>query len=306
MDKANTIIHIGYPKTASTWFQREFFPRVENGLYIDRFLLLRKHIIDPSPFEFDAFKTKKIICSNLPKNKILLLSDEAFLGGNEYFVKEYALRLKNIFEKPKILIIIRNQKTILASKYSQYLKANGGTFRFKKYIYRENDFFRTDNILFDHLSLLKYDKVISYYKGLFGNDNVIIILFEDFTSNPALFSQNLAKRLNFVVNTNDISYSKRNEGLRRGMVPIARFINRFTSKNRFEKHYFFHIPFWYYISIRVINRLNKLPIFGKNIRPEMFLSKADCNKLYDIFKESNRKLIEEHGLKDIEKYGYPL
>ncbi|MDY0278372.1 MAG: hypothetical protein RBQ97_09855, partial [Acholeplasma sp.] len=72
------------------------------------------------------------------------------------------------------------------------------------------------------------------------------------------------------------------------------------------KHYFFHIPFWYYISIRVINRLNKLPIFGKNIRPEMFLSKADCNKLYDIFKESNRKLIEEHGLKDIEKYGYPL
>lgn len=306
MQKSNTIIHIGFPKTGTTWFQQEFFPRIENGLYIDRFKLLRKHIIYPNPFEFDAQTAYKVFKDLNTHDKVVLLSDEGFLGGNEFLIKEYASRLKSIFESPKILILIRSQKTIIASKYSQYLKANGGTYSFKKYIFKEKGFFRVDNIMFDHLSALMYDKIISFYKDLFGKENITVLLFEDFAKNPQQFSQNLAERFNLILNTDEISFNKRNEGLRRGMVPIARFINRFTSKNRFEKHYFFNIPFWYYISIRVINRLNKLPIFGKNIRIEMFLSKSDCNKLYDKFRESNRNLIKDHGLEGIKKYDYPL
>lgn len=36
------IIHIGYPKTASTWFQDEYFPEIENYDYlVDRWLFYK-------------------------------------------------------------------------------------------------------------------------------------------------------------------------------------------------------------------------------------------------------------------------
>jgi hypothetical protein len=103
-----------------------------------------------------------------------------------------------------------------------------------------------------------------------------------------------------------VSFAKQNEGLRRGVVAINRLVNLFTRETRFEKHYIVHIPFVYYVSVRLFKRLNKLSIFGKPFSIKRALSKKDYNWVLDFYRESNRQLIAKHELSSIADYGYPL
>ncbi len=306
MIKNKAFIHIGYPKTATTWFQYELFPFITNGHFIHRENTIREAFIYPTPFEFDAQKSEQLVDNALKKDSFPIISDEGFLAGNEYLVKDCAYRLKQVFENPEIIIFIRNQLTILPSKYSQYLKANGGTFSFKRFIKNNDQLSRINQIYFNNTSLMQYDRVIAFYKQLFGEEHVHVFLFEEFTENPQEFVKMFASKFGFEFDHWKINYKKKNEGLRRGMAPIARLLNRFTHLKRFEKHYFFSIPYWFPFTVRVINRLNKLPIFGKPLTISNFLNKKEVEEFKAIYKASNQRLIDEHNLEAIKKFNYPL
>src|SRR3989339_295042 len=104
------IIHIGFPKTATTWLQKEFFPNVANINFVQREDIIEK-ILRPNTFEIDFASTK-----NYFKNKKrTVICDEILVGGldacfgNGAFIKETGMRLKQIFDEAEIIIFIRNQ-----------------------------------------------------------------------------------------------------------------------------------------------------------------------------------------------------
>ncbi|MCB8964994.1 MAG: hypothetical protein H6536_08155 [Bacteroidales bacterium] len=306
MIEEHAIIHVGYPKTATTWFQEEFFPKITNAQLISRFETIRRAIVYPKPFDFNPEKAIEIIQKSFDNGKTPILSDEILISGNGYLVKERAMRLKQVFKNPEIIIFIRSQLTLLPSRYSYYLKKNGGTYSFKQFIKARNNYALNEIEQYDRIQTSLFDKTIEHYKQLFGDNHVHIYLYEDFANDPKAFIDRFCKEFKLSYKPDSICFNKRNEGLRKGIIPIARFLNIFTARNRYDKYYILNIPYWFPIAFRIINKLNKMPIFGKTISIKNLVSQKEITELQTQFHVSNQNLIDKHKLEAIKKYNYPL
>ncbi|MFA5647414.1 MAG: hypothetical protein WC951_03805 [Bacteroidales bacterium] len=309
MPHPNTIIHIGFPKTATTWFQYNFFPYVSNAFFLPRAEILRPLVLSQNPLLFSGEEVKKVINKQFTQNQkeLFILSDEGFLARNFFQIKDFAYRIKSLVENPQIVIFIRNQKTMLSSMYSQYLKSNGGTYNLKYYLFGHPRVTKWTNATsFDNMSLLKYDVIIQFYKELFGKSNIHIFLYEDFIKDPKKFCEKFSKKFNFQIDLNKLSYGKKNEGIRSGLIFLQRFLNSFTAGPKYEKHYIWHIPYMLSISFRTIKILNRFKIFGNSIKIHNHLSKKDYNTVLDYYRETNRNLIIKHNIKGIEEHKYPI
>ena len=122
------IFHIGYHKTASTWFQNYFYPKVNNYLYVKRDNI-RDHFYKGIPQDF-------------PKDCDLIFCDEELSGNihngglSGFLSKDVANKITD-FENPKVVILIRNQYDIIVSSYLQYIK-KGGNYSLDAYLYHQD------------------------------------------------------------------------------------------------------------------------------------------------------------------------
>jgi hypothetical protein len=57
---ATPIVHIGYPKTASTWFQRSFYPHVRAPAYVDR-ARVNAAFLDGNAYAFDPAQARETL-----------------------------------------------------------------------------------------------------------------------------------------------------------------------------------------------------------------------------------------------------
>ena len=128
-------LHIGYPKTGSTFLQSSFFNKLSQN-FIGRPYGLKDHYVEKllSNSNNKNFKknTKKIInyySSKFKKDKINILSVEDFLKFSFFTKKsqnnphQNIKRLKEVFSKigsVKIIFVIRSHKDILRSFYDEY------------------------------------------------------------------------------------------------------------------------------------------------------------------------------------------
>ncbi len=299
------LIHIGYPKTATTWFQNNFYPFINNANFIKR-EYIQENIIRPNSFDFSPDKVKKIF--NFDKKAIFceeMLIGSLYGWNNGAFAKENALRLKAIFPNANILIFIRNQFDIIASAYSQYIKI-GGNYCIDKFLYHKNLFDKNNNALLFSFNYLEYDKIIEFYNELFGQSNINVFLHEDFQSDNIKFLTNFKKIFDLEVDLNKINYEKKNVSYRKYLMHIALFSNIFTIKNILYKYYLINIPYWYSISRRVFSILNKYKIFGKEMSSLEILGKKNYEYIKNYYKESNNILYDELKIKKIAEYNYPL
>ncbi len=291
----NPLIHIGYPKTATTWFQKNFYPFVEDINFIKRKDVL-ENLIHPNSFNFNKDNIKGYFNSN---NRIIIC-EEIILGSNMLTVKKRALRLKAAFPDAKIVIFIREQADIIASKYYQYIKG-GGNYNIDKFV---SNFFA--NITLPKFAKYEYDKVIKLYYHLFRKENVYVFLYEDFLSNNIEFIKTFQERFNLIFNINNIDLTKKNEKYRKNIMRIAQLTNVFTNRKAHFKNYIIHVPYWYTITRKAFYFLNKYKIFGKIPSPLEILGKKNYNYIKDFFKESNNILYNELNLKKIAEYDYSL
>ena len=278
------IVHIGYPKTGTTWFQDNFYPYVENYKYFNReefknlFLLgSNKEIYDYSQKTYN--NSNHILCE-----------EEIINIKSGLSVEDKAKRLKLIFDNPKIIIFIRNQFDILESKYSEFLKS-GGSLSFEELI---NHLFKIGKI-----RQWNYYNQINIYNDIFGKENVNLFLYEDFNSNNMKFILNYSKLMEFEVNIDVINTSVKNPSINKMLIPVYRKTNaiaKIIDKKRTS--YISRTLQFGYKRISNIFRHNK-------INSDKLLSDETYNKVHNYFEDSNRKLISELGL-DIKKYHYPL
>lgn len=220
----NVVIHVGFPKAASTTLQKSLFSQhselINLGLYPTKNIGLDTHNSDKDAIYLRDDKLKSFYqnivrlnesdylrCDNhknfdhisssyLKKgHKTAVFSHEGlnsvFFANKDF--QEKANRLKSYIPDAKILIVVRNQYQWLQSQYRDHPFdprnfTNGKPMSF-------DDWFQTiveHNDTIKLLNNLNYYNVASCYRRLFGKEKVCVLQFETLVDSVESFSKKIA------------------------------------------------------------------------------------------------------------------
>lgn len=199
------VVHIGLPRTATTFMQHRIFPEIPGWHYYGiPFTQIqpdfnRMMYADDSVFNGAGFN--KLI-NGLPGEQVII-SNENFSGQSMYLHSgnrtRIAKRLKEAMPEATVVLFLRNQPDLLKSLYlialqDKETQSLDEFIRFSKPEY-ELDNYRNNPApeLFhyapfdtyhscEHAELYLYTPLVSLYKSLFKR--VEIFLYEDFKLNP--------------------------------------------------------------------------------------------------------------------------
>lgn len=183
-------IHIGYHKTASTLLQEDFFSKLPDVHFIGVSASkpcpeLQSLIYAPSS---DWPKEKGRFASLIKQGGCNLISSEELSGAGLWggasclaLRERTAQRLYDVFPRAKILIVIREQFSMLRSLYWQYVW-EGGLLSYRHFIRKAVD----DPAFFDARHLCYHD-LYRIYMDLFGQAHVRVLPYEKLLSDPEGF-----------------------------------------------------------------------------------------------------------------------
>lgn len=308
---ARAIVHIGYHKTATTWFQKRFYPLVENARCIPRDEV-RRAFLEDTAFNFDPARARERLAVGL--NETVTICEEGLSGYLHtgglagYLSKEMARRIKSVFPDADIVIFIRNQPSIITASYRQYVKG-GGTHSLRRYLFAEDylrgargEIAKCPHFTFDHF---EYAPLIAHYQELFGKERVHVFPYEAFRRAPAAFLEDFCSRLALEVDPEKLTQSASNRSYGLPTMWVVRFLNLLTNRTVFDKHYVIHVPYWYGLVRGVGEALNRLPGFNWFPGSEAFLGKRLAAWIAERYCRSNAAVETLTGL-SLAEYGYPL
>ncbi len=313
------VLHIGNHKTGSKTLQKHFFLNLKFRKFLgdpykpgSEIEELFERIKYQDFLSFDSQRAKELFnrlknSERLDKeNNPILISDESLttptLGGRMTADPGLiANRIKDLFGDVKILYVIRSQYTMLPSMYSQFVSPE---------IISQQDFEETikihlKNQLNGIMHGLRYDKICSHYKELFGMKNIKVIPYELLVNDPRSYYKEISEFIDEPLD-NEL---------------IDRFINIRENKRLNKSEIMWRKFSLKYERFRKKNNLKRLseytPYFKGNrielIFKKMFFNKKNNLKIPDEFEKiiheffgySNYRLQEMFGL-DLSKYDYPL
>jgi hypothetical protein len=218
------VVHVGYPKTATTTFQQHVFPHHPEIEYLgklipsfryadDRLYGLIDELLHRSTINFRGTTQLRTIIRHLctqTDRKCVLLSSESFIHPSVIDIGTVADRLHEALGPCKVLITIREQISAILSfywmhgRYGQYL-----TIGSKEetdcisYPISFSDWLRFQKSVADrnYLGTLHYDAVVRHYVGKFGANNVRVLLYEALKSDPDGYARDLGAFLGVDVPT---------------------------------------------------------------------------------------------------------
>ena len=283
------LFHIGYHKTATTWFQKKFYPLLKNYNQVDR-SKIRDFFYENKYQDFSS-KKNQIFCDEELSGNI---HNGAYLG----LLSENIATKISKFENPKVIIFIRNQYDIIVSSYLQYIK-EGGNYSFSRYI-EHKEFDRSNRSSLFSFKHFDYKNLIHKYQSLIGKENVYIYLFEDFITDQELFISSFIKDHNLEIDLNKVDFEKNNNSYSYVSLFFVRIINSFSRKNVLYKYYIIHLPFVYEYAREILRRIKIFPVKSRSFINDEF--RHIINKKYS---DSNKSIAKEYNL-DLDKYNYPL
>ena len=323
------IVHIGYPKTASTTLQLNLIGEL---IRLNKIFCIA-HVPGLTGY---AYKNKLNIYNcydyiltgkknnskikeelkNLGKinKKISVLSSESLAWVAQDTQKDHSKLpllinknaekihelFKKSFDKIIILIVIRNQKELCPSIYKEILEV----YKLPNYKTWINKILTNKGV---RNSFLNFNKQITTYQKLFGEKNVKVLLYEDLIYDQDYFFKQLGKIFNSTKNFTKKNFLKRKMNVNPYSFSInftlSDFITRFVAK------YIDHIlpdkvynilKNIYYLSLR---KLFKLIIFKKTTID--LTNNIDKKFVFNKFKKINKLLIKNGLNKNkLKKYNY--
>ena len=270
---------------------------------------VREIFLAKSAFLFDGEKAREELLQKWNGCNFLVceeeLSGNIHTGGHHGFLsKGIAERIYDSFPDAEIVIFIRNQPDIIASVYKQYVSM-GGTHLPHRYLHHPGvKPHRQPVFNFDHF---KYWNLINYYLELFGREQIHVFPYEKFVKDKDCFLQQFQKELNLEVDLSRVNISKHeNPSYSPQLLPLARFLNKFTVRDVHHKMTWVHIPGAYQITRKVLSLLNSYWVQreSKDGRTTI-LDREDLALISNYYRSSNERLNKELHL-DLDEQNYPL
>ena len=229
IDDIELFIHVGYPKTATTWMQNHVYRDEPSLLQIgDKYKLsdwglhlVAAHDLDFDP-EFVVQHVLKIVAQCNQRKVVIswehLLGDSAF---NSDGLVRIANRLKACFPNAKIIFYIREQLSLIRSLYAQYVQ-EGGTWKLEDFLSLDYPYRVGFNPVY-----LDYFKVASLYCDLFGRSNVYVQTYELLKQTPENEIERLFRWMQVVSDRpfSALSTEHKNVSLSRQTLALLRLIN---------------------------------------------------------------------------------
>lgn len=190
-EAAQPLLHIGYHKTATTWLQRCIFqdPKTRFGQIGGA-----QDFIATNPFVFRPNRIRKKLEPEIrgaqARNRVPVMSSERLSGDpytGGYDSKAIADRLAAVYPRARILLVIREQKSMFVSIYKEYIM-RGGAASFRQWTTPPEDGYWLPQFRFEFLA---YHHLIGYYNRLFGDANVLVLPYELLQRQPRSFLQRL-------------------------------------------------------------------------------------------------------------------
>jgi hypothetical protein len=192
------LIHIGMHKTGSTWLQENLFGRDDTGFWSPSdismsakervktytralFLDHRGRLMPDEDFN-PAGLRQQLEPFVVPTGRCAVFSSERLSGhplSNGIDRGQLCDRVKQVFPNARILIVFREQRSMILSSYMQFLKYGGG-YTLQYYIEGKRD--ENRHALTSHF--FKYDRLIRLYQSAFGPENVLALPMEMFIEKP--------------------------------------------------------------------------------------------------------------------------
>jgi len=206
-------LHVGLPKTATTYLHKYVFPKFNE----DEIIYNPKEIMDEiskiycgeiSNGDEDDFIRNLTRKLNNYENKSILISDQNLSVDNyDLNFKKHINILKKIFPEAYVLIMLRFQPDWCLSMYKQsvhqcciqslnsFLNYDGDNFKFTSSPNEEINKPKTN------VSNLDYVELLDTYFSVFKRENVFVTFYENFRNDNKSFIDNLCLKLGVTNNT---------------------------------------------------------------------------------------------------------
>lgn len=215
---ADLVVHLGYPKTATTTFQQHVFPNHPDIDYLGKFIPSHRYRDCESFFQIDALYRKGRLgavdvsalhgyIQRLRKEstrKVVLLSSESFLHPTAVDIATVIERVQQVFSPCKVWVTIREQLDALRSFHTMHGQ-HGQYFYIDALSEKEKIKFPID---FDGwiniqkrapdknvLGTLQYNMTITNLIQHFGKDNVHVSIYEELLLDRPSYVRKLSRSL---------------------------------------------------------------------------------------------------------------
>lgn len=267
----------------------------------------------PHPLLFDSEKCLKHFspaAQDLVRRGLVpILSHERLAGtphSGGYDSKQLALRLAEVFPGAKVLIVVREQRSMIVSAYKQYVR-NGGACALWGYLHPPRD----GRIPLFSFEYFEYHRLVGHYVDLFGSSSVLVLPYELFRDHPTAF---VLKIIEFAGTEADLDSIERlpfslkeNVALLGFSIALKTHLNRLIARRDSENPQVL-CP----VSRRrelqleaVLKRLDSLvPSYVQGLLDRRLRTQVS-NQVGHRYGESNRCLAAMMGM-DLEEYGYEV
>jgi hypothetical protein len=192
------LVHIGYHKTGTSWLQRFLFRNADTGFHssgkgqgtpVTSFVTTRAldFEAEAARADFEPALTAAKKRGLVPVVSLERLAGHPFSGG--YDSKELAERLVAVLPDARILCVFREQTSMIASTYKQFVKT-GGPSPLDRFLHPPTH--RHVRIPQFDMRHFEYDRLLRLYRTLFGPDDVRFLPYESFVADPRAFVQTIA------------------------------------------------------------------------------------------------------------------
>jgi hypothetical protein len=298
------LLHVGFPKAASTSLQNGLFlalhkekainflgrafesdfygVRQNKGHYKDWF----DDVVDGKAY--DPANTLGDMSDSLTN----VLSEGLFMMNERHYTDQIvgAKLLKAYFspqaDQIDVMILLRKQPDLIPSYFVQNYR------KLKKRSFADFLAYNVESNWTGDAKIFNFYDVVSAYAAAFGKDRVHVVLFEDFVRNRDRFSAELGRLMNVdpsVIKTN-LGESQLNKTRKEAGTVVIRKINKTSLRHR---------------AIKILEMLGLK--FADSLRIRIpAVTDQEKNTIFETFKHSNLKLAKEFGLdkRVMQEHGY--
>ena len=237
MERRDLLIHLGYPRTASSWLQQRVFNHRESGLWTPwenaRPLLIHSFVLEDG-YVWDPEAARNRFAEGRSRAReagvTAVLSDETLVGdaiSRNYWGQMVIDRIAKAFGDASLLVIVREQRSMALSMYRQYVMESGVHALTAFIGHGDEPMSYTPWLRPEHLM---YDRIIEYCINRFSRDRVLVLPFEWIKSGPAVFLRRIQDyvgvKSEYVADPREV-----NRSWPVGVLVIRRRVNRLTSVN---------------------------------------------------------------------------